>query len=124
MTAYVRRAGAPIGAFSAKIITLVCFTAEQARGESRPMRERLSRRGRSQVKYRIECQDAATERARASRLRIAARKLGARWYVDPDIVVDKNGIPRRPKAADMKPPPEVTFADLAEYRACGPRGAS
>lgn len=55
---------------------------------------------------------------------IAARKLGATLYGDPDIVVDKNGVPRCPKAADMKPPPEVTFAELAEYRACGTRGAS
>lgn len=65
MTAYVRRAGAPICAISAMIVTLVCFTAEQARGESRPTRERLSRRGRSEVKCRIECHEAATARARA-----------------------------------------------------------
>jgi hypothetical protein len=44
MTAYVRRAGAPIGAFSPAIVTLVCFTAAQERRARRAReRERASR---------------------------------------------------------------------------------
>jgi hypothetical protein len=39
MTAYVRRAGAPIGAFSPAIVTFVCFTAAQDRHAHRARRE-------------------------------------------------------------------------------------
>lgn len=64
--------------------------------------------------------DAAVQNMAAAQTEEAGRKLGATLFGDPEIIVDKNGVPLRPKAAELKPPPEATFADvvkryLAEY---------
>jgi len=42
----------------------------------------------------------------------AGRKLGATLYGDPEIIVDRSGVPLRPAAPEVKPPPEPTFAEV------------
>src|SRR5512132_2255128 len=40
------------------------------------------------------------------------RKLGATMYGDPDVIVGRNGVPLRPTTLEIKPPPELTFAEV------------
>jgi integrase/recombinase XerD len=58
--------------------------------------------------------DAAVQIMAAAQTEEAGRKLGATLFGDPEIIVDKNGVPLRAKAAEIKPPPEPTFADVAK----------
>lgn len=56
--------------------------------------------------------DAAVQIMAAAQTEEAGRKLGATLYGDPEIIVDRNGVPLRPAALEVKPPPEPTFAEV------------
>ena len=63
----------------------------------------------TEARYR---RDAAVQIMAAAQTEEEGRKLGATMYGDPEVIVGRNGVPLRPTKPEIKPPPELTFAEV------------